>query len=123
MVNMFRKESPRFDCTNYDRWKDKMKNHLLCMGLGYWFVTKTSKNITEEDNLETYTKKQREVFMCNIREREEIFSALPESEYNQVKLLKKSNEIWKTLEANYEGDTHAKRVGLQNLHWHSKMLE
>ena len=24
--------------------------------------------------------------------------------------------IWKTLEANYEGDTHAKRVRLQNLH-------
>ena len=54
--------------------------------------------------------------MCNIREREAILSALLESEYSQVKLLKTSYEIWKALEAKYEGDTHAKRVRLQNLH-------
>ena len=30
-------------------------------------------------------------------------------------MLKTSHEIWKALEANYEGDTHAKRVRLQNL--------
>ena len=51
-----------------------------------------------------------------MRAREEILLALPESEYSQVKLLKISHEIWKALEANYEGDTHAKRVRLQNLH-------
>ena len=54
--------------------------------------------------------------MCNIRAREAILSALPESEYSQVKLIKTSHKIWKALEANYEGDTHAKRVRLQNLH-------
>ena len=52
--------------------------------------------------------------MCNIRAREEILLALPKSEYNQVKLIKTSHEIWQTLETNYEGDTHAKRVRLQN---------
>ena len=93
------------------------------MGLGYCLVTKTSMNIVEEDHLETYTEEQREVLMWNIRAREEILSALPKSEYSQVKLLKTSHEIWKTLEANYEGDTHVKRVRLQNLHTHSKMLE
>ena len=66
----------------------------------------------EEDNLESSTEEQREVFMCNIRAREAILSALPKSEYSQVKLLKTSYEIWKALEANYEGDTHAKRVRL-----------
>ena len=54
--------------------------------------------------------------MCNIRAREAIFSALPKSEYSHVKLLKTSHEIWKTLEVNYEGDTHTKRVRLQNLY-------
>ena len=62
-----------------------MKTHLLCMGPGYWLVTKTSKNIAEEDNLESCTEEQREVFMCNIRAREAILSALPKSEYSQVK--------------------------------------
>ena len=86
------------------------------MGPRYWLVTKVSKDIVEEENLESCIEEQREAFMCNIRAREEILSALPESEYNQVKLLKTSHEIWKALEENYEGDTHAKRVGLKNLH-------
>ena len=86
------------------------------MGPRYWFVTKKSKNIANEDNLETYTEEQREVFMCNIRAREAILSTLLESEYSQVKVLKTFHEIWKALEENYEGDTHAKRVRLQNLH-------
>ena len=116
MVNFFRKESPRFDGTNYDRWKDKMKTHLLCMGPGYCPVTKASKNIAKEENLESCTKEKREVFMCNIRAREEILLLLPKSEYSQVKQLKTSHKIWKTLEANYEGDTHAKSVTLQNFH-------
>ena len=93
-----------------------MKTHLLCIGLGYWLITKATKNIVEEYNLQSSTKEQSEVFICNIREKEAILSALLESEYSQVKLLKKSYEIWKALEANYEGDTHAKRVRLQNLH-------
>ena len=54
--------------------------------------------------------------MWNIRAREAKLSALPESEYSQVKLLKIFYETWKALEENYEGDTHAKRVRLQNLH-------
>ena len=63
MANLFRKDSLKFDGTNYDSWKDKMKTHLLCMGPGYWLITKVAKNIVEEDNLESYTKEQREVFM------------------------------------------------------------
>ena len=115
MVNMFKKESPKFNGTNYDSQKDKMKTHLLCIGLGYWLVTKTLKDILEEDNLEICTKEQQEVFMCNIREREAILSALPKSEQSQVKLLTKSREVWIALEENYEGDTHTRRVRLHNL--------
>ena len=75
MVSMFRKESPKFDGTNYDSWKDKMKTHLLCIGLAYWLIAKESKDIVEEDELESYTKEQREVFMCNIRAREVVLLA------------------------------------------------
>ena len=57
-----------------------MKTHLLCMGAGYWLITKVSKDIVEEDNLESCTEEQREVFMCNIRAREAILSTLLESE-------------------------------------------
>ena len=115
MENMFKLESPKFDGTNCNIQKDKMKTHLLCIGLTYWLIAKASKDIVEEDELESYIEEQREVFMCNIRAREVVLLALPKSEYSQVKLLKTSHEIWKALEANYEGDKHAKRVRLQNL--------
>ena len=35
MEDMFKKESPKFDGTKYDSWKDKMKTCVLCIGLGY----------------------------------------------------------------------------------------
>ena len=103
-----------------------MKTHVLFMGLGYWLITKVSKDIVEKDNIESCTKEQREVFMCNIRAREAILSALLKNEYGQVKFLKTSHEIWKSLEANYGGDTHAKRLRLQKLSCtfkDAKMLE
>ena len=52
MMNIFRKDSPRFDGANYDDWKEKMKTHLLCMGLGYWILTKGKKTLIEEEKIE-----------------------------------------------------------------------
>ena len=115
MMNMFRKKSLKFDGTNYDSWKDKMNNNLWCMGPRYWLATKVSKDIAEEDDLESCTREQRKLFMCNIRAREAMLWDLLENEYSQVKLFKTCHEIWKALEANYEGDTHVKRAGLHNL--------
>ena len=63
MANMFRKESPKFNGTNYESQKDKMKTHVLCMGLGYWLVTKASKTIVEDNDHEKHNKEQRELFM------------------------------------------------------------
>ena len=84
------------------------------MGPWYWLFTKVEKAIVEENKLKNCTKEERDLFMCNIRDREALLSTLPENEYNQVKLLKTSHEIWKALESNYKGDKHAKRVRLQN---------
>ena len=114
METIFRKDSPRFYGIKYDSWKEKMNTHLLCMGLGYWILTKVEKTIMEGDKLENCSDTKRDMFMYNIREREELLSTLPENEYSKVKLFKTYHEIWKALESNYEGDKHAKRVRLQN---------
>ena len=63
MENMFRKESAKFDGTNYYSWKDNMKTHLLCISRRYWLVTKVLKKIVEEDDPERCTEEQREVFL------------------------------------------------------------
>ena len=114
MEKIFKKDSLKFDGTNYDSQKDKVKTHLLCMGLGYWLLTKSDKTIVGEDNLENCIEEQRDIFMCNIRAREALLLALPKNEYSQVKLLKTSHKMWKALESNYESDKHAKRVRLHN---------
>ena len=52
--------------------------------------------------------------MCNMRAREVLLTCLLENEYNLVKSLVTSHEIWKVLESTFEGDDHAKRMRLLN---------
>ena len=80
MVNLFREDSPRFDGTNYDSWKEKMMNNLLCMCLSYWILTKSEKTIVEEGNLEECSEVERDLFMCNMRAREALLLPLIENE-------------------------------------------
>ena len=49
-----------------------------------------------------------------MRAREALLWALLDNEYSQIKTLQTSHEIWKALESIFEGDTHTKRVILQN---------
>ena len=42
----------------------------------------SEKTIVEEEQVEQCTKVERNLFMCNMRAREALLSALPENEYN-----------------------------------------
>ena len=114
MANISRKDSLKFDGTIYDRLKEKMKKHLLRMGLGYQILTKSEKTIITESALETCTEDERELFMCDMRAREALLFALLEIEYNQVKTLDTSYKIWKALQNSFEGDEHSKKLRLQS---------
>ena len=63
MGSMFRKDSLKFDGTNYDSQKEKMKTHLLCMGLGYWILKKLEKTIITKMDLEVFIEAKRHLFM------------------------------------------------------------
>ena len=106
MESMFRKDSMKFDRTNYDSWKENMKTHFLCGGPRYWILKKTTKIVIAENNLETCTEAERDLFMCDMRAREALLFALPDIEYNQVKSFVTSHLIWKDLENIFEGDAH-----------------
>ena len=72
-------------------------------------MTKSAKAIIKEKDLETCTKVERDVFMCDMRTKEALLIVLPKSEYNQVKLLATSHLIWKALENSFEGYEHSKK--------------
>ena len=113
MENIFRNNSPIFDGANYDSWKEKMKTHLLCMGLVYWILTKSRKKIIEEAKLEGCSEEEINLFMCKMRARESLLTTLLEND-SQVKSLVTSYKNWKLLKSTFEGDDHAKRMRLQN---------
>lgn len=113
MEKIFRKYSLNFDGTNYDSWKENMKTRLLWVGPGYWILTKLEKIIIAKSDLQTCPEDERELFMCNMRAREALLSALPELEYNKVKTLDTSHKIWKALENSFEGDENFKNMRLQ----------
>ena len=92
-----------------------MKTHLLCVGLGYWLLTKLEKTIVEDNKLENCIEEERDLFMYNVRAREALLSSSPENEYRQVKLLKTYHEIWKALESNFEGDKTCKESKITKL--------
>ena len=56
-----------------------MKTCFLCMGLGYWSMTKNKRMIVEERKLEECSKDERDMFMCNMLTREALFSPLPKN--------------------------------------------
>ena len=55
-------------------------------------LDKEWKIIFKEGKLEECSEAERDMFMCNMRAREALLSALPENEYSQEKTLQTSHE-------------------------------
>ena len=91
-----------------------MKTHLLCMGLGYWILKKLVKTIIAKKDLENCTEDERDLFICAMRAREAILTAIPKIKYNQIKPLINSHIIWKALENSFEVDENSKKLKLQS---------
>ena len=58
----YRKNNPKFDGYNYDSLKNKMRTHLICLGIDYWMITKNQVNIKIENELSSCTDEDRRVF-------------------------------------------------------------
>ena len=57
-----------------------MKTHVICMGLGYYILSRNDKKIVEERKLEECSEVERDLFMYNMWAREALLSALPKNE-------------------------------------------
>jgi len=111
-MSTYKKDSLRFDGTNYSIWKSHLECHLQCMGEAYWVLTKDEYNPPEKGPSTPDELKDTE---NNLRAKEALLSALIDSKMTNVFGLKTTHEIWKKLENLYEGDEYVKCAKLQSL--------
>ena len=100
---------PFFDGNSYDYWKTRISAHLkamsrkLCRDVSDGYVILDSKNLTPLDE---------ENAILNDQGVNVLFSALDVSEFNRVKSLTKTNDIWKKLMEIHEGTSSVKEAKL-----------
>jgi len=108
----YKKDSLKFDGTNFNLWKGCMKCHLKCMGMAYWTIVitkytppqgglKAPNEITDVEN--------------NLWTIEALLSALSDLELSNVIDLPTAFEIWEKLKLLHEGDKYVKCARLQSL--------
>ena len=102
-------KSPFFDGNNYDYWKIRMSAHLKAMSRKLWRVVSDGYVILDSKNL---TPLDEENEILNDQGVNVLFSALDVSEFNRVKSLTNSNEIWKKLMRIHEGTSSVKEAKL-----------
>lgn len=86
-METYKKDSPRFDGTNYSLWKNQMECHLRCIGEPYWSITSNRYIITPNGTHVEY----------NMSAKEEFLSGLTDIEMTNVMDLKTTYEIWNFL--------------------------
>jgi hypothetical protein len=83
-----------FDRNNYDYWKTRITIHLKTISRKIWIIVNDGFFILDDKNL---TSRDEENELLNDQAMNILYSALDVSEFNQVKNLKTTNEIWKKL--------------------------
>jgi hypothetical protein len=90
----------------------KIKQYLGNIHDKVWDVTKEGYIILDEENLTSndHINKQ-----CNTAALDTIYRAIDDKVFEQIKDLKKTNEIWIRLEETYEGTSMVKNAKLYML--------
>jgi hypothetical protein len=96
-------KSPRFDGTNYTKWKYVMKMHLISFNLSIWTIVCTSVDFPE----------QLQQIHWNAQATYVLLSSLENDEFDRVNGLEKVKEIWDTLQRAHEGTKPMKKAKIQ----------
>jgi len=111
-MSSYKKDSLKFDGTNFNLWKSHMQCHLQSMGMQYWTMASTKYTPPQNDlknaNEITYVEN-------NLQTKEALLNALSDSELTNVVDLQTAFEIWEKLELLHEGDKYVKCARLQSL--------
>jgi hypothetical protein len=100
---------PHFDGNNYDYWKIRMSIHLKAMGGKIWPIVRDGFVVMKQDKP---SPRDNENDLTNDQAINVFYDALDINEFNSIKNLTTTHDIWTKLMEIYEGATIVKSTKL-----------
>jgi hypothetical protein len=97
---------PHFDGTNFPYYSARMACYLEVVDLGVWRVTREGMKPPKNPEKPTMSK-EKEIHL-NARAKNFLYESLSMDIFNQVFILKTSNEIWLTLHELHDGTSNVR---------------
>jgi hypothetical protein len=106
-------KAPHFDGSNYNQWKQCMKNYLYSLHPKVWQVVCDGVDFLEEDEQPTPDQLQR--IHPNAQVISVLTSLLDKKEFNRVDGLNMAKDIWITLRMAHEGSKPVRMAKIEML--------
>jgi hypothetical protein len=104
-------KAPRFDGTDYTKWRYSMKMHLISLNLSVWTIVRTWVEFLDEDEEQDFEQLQQ--IHRNTQTSLVFLSSLEKDEFDRVNGLEKVKDIWDTLQRSHEGTKSVKKAKRQ----------
>jgi hypothetical protein len=104
-------KAPRFDGTDYTKWRYSMKMHLISLNPSVWTIVRTCVEFSDDDEELGYEQLQQ--IHRNAQASSMLLSSLDKDEFDRVNGLERAKDIWDTLERAHEGTKPMKKVKRQ----------
>jgi hypothetical protein len=104
-------KAPRFDGTDYTKWRYLMRMHLISLNPSVWTIVCTCVELPDEDEEPSYEQLQK--IHRNTQVSSVLLSSLEKEEFDRVNDLEKAKDIWDTLQRAHEGTKHVKKAKRQ----------
>jgi hypothetical protein len=106
-------KAPRFDGTNYNQWKNCMKNYLYSISPEVWQVVCDGVEFPDED--EQPTLDQQQMIHHNTQAISILTSSIGNEEFNHVDGLDVAKDVWTTLRMAHEGSDPVRKAKVEML--------
>jgi hypothetical protein len=106
-------KAPRFDGSNYNQWKNCMKNYLYSISPEVWQVVCDGVDFPNEDEQPTLAQLQK--IHRNAQAISILTSSIDEEEFNSVDGLDVAKDVWTTLRLAHEGSKPMRNAKIEML--------
>jgi hypothetical protein len=106
-------KAPRFDGSNYNKWKHCMKNYLYSISPEVWQVVCDGVDFLDED--EQPASDQLQKIHHNAQAISILTSSVDKEEFNRMDGLDMSKDVWTTLQMTHEGSKLVRKAKIEML--------